>query len=261
LRFDFSGIGDSRPRTDHLVFSRTSLLESQAAMDFLTTTTGAERFVMAGLCSGAFGAVKTAQHDSRVQGAIVINAQTLEEGEQNDFQTYAIQKSVVRHMMNPRTWLKVFNGTARLEGKFTILAAHLRGLFRRRRLSASAHAIAQQLRALIERNVNLLFLYSEGDPGLEYFRMLGERAIEGLRASGRLQLEVITGTDHIFSPPEALWKARQVCVEWLARVYGPENEAVPVDASRISAPHASRRRGRQPEKLGVGHPRTTAKSV
>ena len=236
LRFDFSGIGDSLPRADHLVFSQSSLLESQAAMDFLTATTGVRRFVMAGLCSGAFAAVKTASHDSRVQGAIVLNAQTLQDGDQNEFQIYAFNRSVARHLMRPRTWWKVISGTARFEGKLEILADQLTGLFRRRRLARSARSIVRQLQALTERSVNLLFIYAKGDPGLEYFRLLGEHEIERLRESGRLQLQIISGTDHIFAPPEALQKVRRACVEWLERVHGPADDALRANAPSLSLP-------------------------
>jgi pimeloyl-ACP methyl ester carboxylesterase len=250
LRFDLSGIGDSLPRVDHMVFSQSSLLESQAAMDFLTATTGVRRFVMAGLCSGAFAAVKAASYDPRVQGAIVINAQTLQDGDQNEFQAYAFNRSVIRHLMNPRTWLKVFAGTARFEGKLEILAAQLTGVFRRRRLAQSARSVVQQLHTLTERNVNLLFIYSKGDPGLEYFRLLGEHEIKRLRENGRLQLKIISGTDHIFAPPEAVEKVRRVCVHWLERSYGSTDEALVVNGSKVSVSHAPGR-GETPPEAGL----------
>jgi pimeloyl-ACP methyl ester carboxylesterase len=220
LRFDFSGIGDSLPRADQMVFSQSSLLETKAAMDFLTATTGARKFVTAGLCSGAFAAVKAAMHDPRVRGAIVINAQTLQDGDQNEFQAFAFHRSVVRHMLHPRTWLKIFAGTARFEGKVEIVFAQLRALFRKRRLAESARLIAEQLEELTRRNVDLLFVYSKGDPGLEYFRLLGKPQIQPLLESGRLQTRIISGTDHIFAPPEALKQVRRVCVEWLEQLHG-----------------------------------------
>jgi Serine aminopeptidase, S33 len=238
LRFDFSGIGESLPRADHMVFSRSSLLESQAAMDFLSEATGARRFVMAGLCSGAFAAVKAAAHDPRVQGAIVLNTQTLQDGDQDEFQTYAFNRSVVRHILHPRTWLKVFTGRARFEGKLQILAGQLAGLFRRRRFAQSARSILQRLRALTERNVKLLFIYSKGDPGLEYFRMLGEHEIERLSESGLLELKIIAATDHIFAPPEARQQLQQACIEWLHRLPAAADDASGEDALTLAAPLA-----------------------
>lgn len=234
LRFDFSGIGESLPRADHMAFSQSSLLESQAAMDFLAETTGVRRFVMAGLCSGAFAAVKTAMHDSRVQAAIAINAQTLQDGDQDGFQAYAYNRSVVRHMMRPRTWLKVLAGTAHFEGKLGILAAHLAGSLRRRSLAQSASSILRQLRTLTERRVSLLFLYSNGDPGLEYFRLLGEPEIRRLREGGLLKLKIISGTDHIFAPPEALAKLQRACVEWLVQIQAEGSETVRANAASVS---------------------------
>ena len=217
LRFDFSGVGDSPPRPDHLVFSKSSILESQAAMDFLAETTGAQRFVMAGLCSGAFAAVKAAGSDPRVSGAIVINAQTLRDGDQNDFQAYAANRSVVRHLINPRTWLKVLDGTAQYGGKVRILTDYLAGAFRKGPRAESARAIAAELHDLVKRDLDLLFIYSKGDPGHDYFMLLGEREIERLTRTGRLHVEVISATDHIFAPPEAFDSLLRVCGDWLER--------------------------------------------
>ena len=47
--------------------------------------------------------------------------------------------------------------------------------------------------------------------------LLGQREIAALTQTGRLRVEVVSGTDHIFAPPEALNKLRRVCVDWLAR--------------------------------------------
>jgi pimeloyl-ACP methyl ester carboxylesterase len=237
LRFDFSGIGDSLPRADSMVFSQSSLLDTKAAMDFLSATTGARKFVTAGLCSGAFAAVNAAMHDPRVRGAIVINAQTLQDGDQNEFQAFAFNRSVVRYMLHPRTWLKVFDGTAHFEGKVEIVVAQLRALFRKRRLQESARAIGEQLERLTRRNVDLLFVYSKGDPGLEYFRLLGKQHIGPLLESGRLQTRIIPGTDHIFAPPEALARVRQVCIEWLEQLHSPAASAQcdPLAASVLPA--------------------------
>jgi hypothetical protein len=66
LRFDFSGIGDSEPRRDGLIFEQAAVQEIRDAMDLLAHTRGIGRFILAGLCSGADMAFYGAQADERV---------------------------------------------------------------------------------------------------------------------------------------------------------------------------------------------------
>jgi dienelactone hydrolase len=74
LRFDLAGRGDSEPRTDGLSFLAGALADAKAAMDYLQQTRGVDRFVLMGICSGAVNALQAAIVDSRVAGAIVIDA-------------------------------------------------------------------------------------------------------------------------------------------------------------------------------------------
>lgn len=74
LRFDFSGIGDSETRRDALPIEERFVSESREAMDYLAATTGIDRFVLGGLCSGADGGFFTALADDRVVGLWQIDA-------------------------------------------------------------------------------------------------------------------------------------------------------------------------------------------
>ena len=73
LRFDFSGMGDSRPREDHLPYVQSAPAEAKEAMDWLTAHFGQKRFVMMGHCAGAGFSFLLAGQDARVVGAAVIN--------------------------------------------------------------------------------------------------------------------------------------------------------------------------------------------
>jgi hypothetical protein len=81
FRFDVAGLGDSRPPPgikENLLYSRSSILDVQQAMTFLSRTIGAERFVLIGICSGAYLAFHTTVADSRVSGQILVNPQTFQ---------------------------------------------------------------------------------------------------------------------------------------------------------------------------------------
>ncbi len=68
LRFDFSGLGDSESRRDNLSFEQSAPAETREAIDFLACTKGARQVVLVGLCSGADVAHLTALQDERVIG-------------------------------------------------------------------------------------------------------------------------------------------------------------------------------------------------
>ncbi|MBM3523063.1 MAG: alpha/beta hydrolase, partial [Alphaproteobacteria bacterium] len=57
LRMDFSGVGDSLPRPDNLPVLELAAREPCEAMDALARR-GYRRFVMLGICSGAYAAFK-----------------------------------------------------------------------------------------------------------------------------------------------------------------------------------------------------------
>src|SRR5262245_3810682 len=75
LRFDFSGIGDSPVRADHLPFAQSVISEAQEAMHYVRAARGLDRFVLIGLCSGADIAFRTACCDESVVGVALLNAQ------------------------------------------------------------------------------------------------------------------------------------------------------------------------------------------
>jgi len=52
LRFDFSGLGDSAVRHDHLGFDKSAVVEAQEAMDYLYATKGIEQLPVSGRLLG-----------------------------------------------------------------------------------------------------------------------------------------------------------------------------------------------------------------
>ncbi|PID62268.1 MAG: hypothetical protein CSB44_04015 [Gammaproteobacteria bacterium] len=70
IRIDISGLGDSGPRTD--VSDNLELVSTDLdrAMDFLEHEHGYRRFVLMGLCSGAYDTLRKAEHDERVIGLV-----------------------------------------------------------------------------------------------------------------------------------------------------------------------------------------------
>jgi len=71
-RYDASGIGDSAARDARGPQDRRAVAELHEVMDALARREGVSRFVVMGLCSGAFTAFEGARNDSRVVGVVQI---------------------------------------------------------------------------------------------------------------------------------------------------------------------------------------------
>ncbi len=106
LRFDQSGIGDSRTRSDTEDLAEAAERDIDDAMDYLTTKVKADQFVFAGLCSGAMQSLQTAWRDPRVVGALLM-----------DPPAYGTPKSILarylRRITSARSWMNALSGRNR----------------------------------------------------------------------------------------------------------------------------------------------------
>lgn len=73
FRFDFSGIGDSEARRGTLTANQAAIDEIQEVMDHLQRWKGFDRFILYGLCSGAFAAYRTALADTRILATVQLD--------------------------------------------------------------------------------------------------------------------------------------------------------------------------------------------
>ncbi|MFQ6030820.1 MAG: alpha/beta fold hydrolase, partial [Dehalococcoidia bacterium] len=109
LRFDLSGVGDSRVRQDNLPFPESSIEDTQEAMNLLSQTRGVERFVLLGICSGAINSFDVACRDSRVVGAVMINPLAYSDAfwsSVDDFQSLKNARSYWKGgLFNPMSWV------------------------------------------------------------------------------------------------------------------------------------------------------------
>lgn len=218
LRFDFSGIGDSPVRNDHLPFDKSAVSEAGAAMNHLETVKGIDRFILAGICSGAAISFKMACQDPRVIGAFLINPRNHLHDRTNDTLSSSIRnRTLARHYwriafsssFNRKNQLKAITGKVdyRTIGR-VVLNFGLGHLLRAgRRMPSGANGGEADLRLLAERGTHLMHVYSEGDEGLDYLHvMLGDR-LETWHARGLLKLEIVGGANHTFT---LLWSQERL---------------------------------------------------
>ncbi|GAB3337643.1 alpha/beta hydrolase [Marilutibacter aestuarii] len=145
FRYDQSGLGDSQAPMQQAGDRRQR--EARAAMTLVGAETGLMRFVMGGLCSGADDAFHLAGDDPRIVGAIML-----------DGIGYRTPQFWLRHllprMFSPRRWLSAVARLRDRNGSGPTLLDY-------RDFPEQVHARAQ-LRALVDRDVRLLCIYTSG---------------------------------------------------------------------------------------------------
>lgn len=205
MRFDFSGLGDSRPRADPTPFAQAAVAETRQGMDVLASSRGAHSFLLVGICSGADNALRAAGHDDRVAGAVLIEPYTIPAP---GFLLYQYRRKI----LDPRSWWRL------LRGRSEVL-----GTLRERRAEGAAPAttpapavparepaldsivpsreeFVRQVRTLVDRGAGLCFVYSSESPAYFNYLSLLRRELGPARAAGRVRLRVLKRTDHTFTP-------------------------------------------------------------
>jgi len=220
LRFDLSGIGDSLPRPDHMPVEQFTIDDVVQAMDYLSATYGSQRFVLMGHCAGAYHSFRTAAQDRRVSGVVMMNP----DGGEAEWVEYDRKRKLARYYQNyygkktlldPQRWKRFFIGQISYRNVIknllqNVLWSRISGFcFRlRQRVGKQPPTQADEklftveaiLRKLFELDTRVLLIYSEGATSLERVQNNMGRALKQLSAAGKLQLAIISGADHIFSP-------------------------------------------------------------
>jgi hypothetical protein len=224
LRFDFSGIGDSRSSDEDISVDERTVNELDEAMTYLGTENPSGKFILMGICSGAEIAYKTQLNDSRVVGTAPINIRkllhitddTLASAVRNRFQArYMLQSS----LFNPGRWLKLFTGRADQRDILRKLKFLLGKFFSTAKEEyPDTQRIKSDIRSITDRGADLLLIYSSRDIGLDYIRETLGRDTNNWHDSGRFRLEVIKA-DHTFTALGSQRELIDLIVDWLRSAF------------------------------------------
>lgn len=165
FRFDLAGLGDSRSRKG-ATFEAAVIEDIRSAMDHLQKSTGIDRFILGGLCSGADNSLRVALVDPRVTGIALL-----------DPYAYRTPGFYVRHYWARVGRASAWIGAARRAGAALVAAAKAQ-IAKRRASSAADEVIevpkgpqynryhpprqlfAAQLRQLVDRGTAIYISYS-----------------------------------------------------------------------------------------------------
>jgi alpha-beta hydrolase superfamily lysophospholipase len=216
FRFDVAGLGESRAvpgKRENRIYTKDSVADVQSAMTLLGQLRQAKRFVLVGLCSGAYLAFHAAVEDPRVAGQILLSSYAFEWKEGDSVaptvrKTYESTRSYARALLDYRIWARALRGEVDLRGiagillerfqtqveaELPALSARLRGQ------RGPQNDVERAFKALCERGVQSLLVSSFNDGGLDTIaRYLGNDARK-MRRHKEFELQVPEGTDHTFS--------------------------------------------------------------
>jgi pimeloyl-ACP methyl ester carboxylesterase len=216
IRFDLSGIGDSEARKDSLTFEQSAQLEVQEAMDYLTATKRVHEFVLIGLCSGADMGFLVSQADARVVGLVQLDAYAY-----RDFGYYfhhyaprMLRLGVWTNFVKRKLGMKAPNANG---GKGPEPGSdYVRPEYRRK--FPPKEVVEAGLRKLAARGVDLLFLFSGGQPDHYNYRGQHQSTFRSIDFGGRIQVEYYRTADHLFSALEHQRAVDAAIVGWAAQV-------------------------------------------
>jgi pimeloyl-ACP methyl ester carboxylesterase len=221
LRFDLSGLGDSRPRRTHTSYVRAMVDETRQAMDVLAKTRGVRSFVLAGICSGADNALRAALEDERVCGAILIEVYTVPS---RGFTVYSYRGK----LLSPRSWWRLLRGRSELltsRRPPTEPAATRPDRPPEETVSPPAEPpliesvlpsrseLVASVRRLVDRGTRLCLVYAATSPAYFNYRVLLRRPLRRARRD-QVRLEVLHRTDHVFTPLDVQQRLVDVIRDW-----------------------------------------------
>jgi len=221
LRMDLSGLGDSQTRSGKIESNQSrAVLDVADALDFLTQHTGTDRFVVLGLCSGAFNAHQVAVQDSRIVGSVFLDGIV--------FRTlgFYIRHHLMR-LFRFRFWrnlfkrrlLKTFDSNEAEGG--TLAESEFFGE------DLDRDSVIKDLKGMLNRGVRMLFLYTDG-----YDDICGRAQFQemyGLQADDNaLQVEYYPKSEHTFR----LIENREAACNRVANWFEGQFQAEGVAASR-----------------------------
>jgi hypothetical protein len=205
------------------------------------------------MCSGAYHAFQAALDDKRINGLMLVNLQkfvwhgheSLSVVQRTTFRTTGYY---LRNVANIDVWRRLLQGKVNVAG----IAGALANRAARHIAAAADPAIAalagetavgmvrRQLAELSERSVQMLYVLSGNDPGLDeisdYFGLRGWR----LRRTRNLTFRTLRGADHTLSAHWARQRLRQSIAIYLRQRFNVAVQIDPVDVEQSrSAVHRS----------------------
>jgi hypothetical protein len=214
LRLDLSGIGDSSTRAGHkenLVYSSCAGEDLALALAFVRRQFGDVPVHSMGVCSGGYHSFKSAVAGAAFRTVVCINPLTFDwkEGQSLAFPEYRVAQDVMRYKTNAlrwESWKKLLTGGVDIPELLQVLMRRvvgaskniLKDLVRRMHIPLP-NDLGTELAGLDKRHVNLLFVFADGEPGIDLLKSGGGSLVPRLQKRGSIAIRFVQGADHTFT--------------------------------------------------------------
>lgn len=208
LRLDLSGLGDAEGEDGlaelEALYDARRVAEVRAALDALEADGFGPRFLLGGLCSGAYWAFHAAVADERVRAAALLNPRAL---------TWEPSLERLRELRagvrDPRLWGRALRGDIPLARVVAIarwaplapLAVLRRSVERRRARRSRTDPLETSLDRLEASDTRVLLAFSGREPLHE--ELARERRLEALAGRRNVELTSLPGAMHTLRSPAA----------------------------------------------------------
>ena len=217
IRFDRAGTGYSGPTPDgheNIVYAESGKQDVVTAMNCLQARTNIKQFVLGGLCSGAYFSYHAAILDARVTGLFLINILSFQwnHGDSLEMRIRETNKSTEfykRSVLNPKTWGRLLKGEVNVT---RVLGALWRRLRTRSALAVGrltarmsgkdtpSSDVKRNFKRILDRKAHLLLIFGSEDVSIDVVGTeLGANA-SLLERPELVQVDVVSDTDHTFTP-------------------------------------------------------------
>lgn len=206
VRVDLPGIGDAggvlgEPPTNRDLYSPARVEQARAVLDELAVRGLPDRFMLGGLCVGAYWTLRVALEDPRVLGAAMLNlyaftwSEALAAERETNASLRALRSALQRRVLRLRVDRDVIRRSA-----VKLRPARVRAGLRRSGERAEAAEARRAFEAFSARGTDALFVLSEGEALHRQWSRLG--LLGDLGRWPAVRVEALPTRDHVF---RAVW--------------------------------------------------------
>jgi dienelactone hydrolase len=217
LRMDLAGLGDSGTRpgaSDDEVFPPAALDDIRAGIEFLRARYGIRDITLAGLCSGAYHALRAAVAGVPAGRILMVNPQNFfwKKGMMlDDLQVAEVIHNpgvYRRRVLSGAAWTRLLSGQVNIwrivkiyvQRSLLPLKSMLYGVARRLRIHLP-YDLGWELEEIVARGVQIVFVFAHGEPGIDLLKIDGGSSVR--RIGDRCRLRIVESADHVFSHSDA----------------------------------------------------------
>ena len=231
LRMDLAGLGDSetRPgRPENEVFPPAALEDIRDAIELMRSRHGTWDITLAGLCSGAYHALRAAVAGLPVSRILMVNPQNFfwKEGMTLDELQIA---EIVRNpavyrerVLSATAWRRLLSGEVNIwrivkiyvHRSLLALESTLRDCARYAHIRLPRD-LGRELEEVAARGVRIVFIFSRGDPGIDLLRLQGGSVVK--RLGDRCRVHIVDRADHNLSRSRPRAAVEEILCEEVAR--------------------------------------------